>query len=148
MVVVTMKTIARIVGCLVFLSLAACGTDGSGDGARTNAVSSTPAGHDSGTTTGSPVAKATATISIDGLLFVGADNATVGTTISVTVTNETTGPITVTLRDPAGATADTAQVVKGGTAQITAVANAAGKWTVKIDGEAIEGGMSKAITVI
>ena len=143
-----MKKIQLILGCLASLSLAGCGgTDSSAPtGPATSAVTLTPAGHGGGTTTG-PVARATATVSADGLLFVGADTARVGATISITVTNETTEPITVTLQDPAGTTADTAQVSGGGTGQITAAAATPGKWTVRFDGATIEGGMSKVITV-
>jgi hypothetical protein len=86
-------------------------------------------------------------VSADGLQFVGADRAKVGATLDVTVINETAKPITATLLDPAGTTANTAQVSAGGTGRITATAKVPGKWTAKFEGEAIPGGMSSAITV-
>jgi hypothetical protein len=148
MVVVTMKKVLRILGCLAFLILAACGgTDSSAAAGPATASTSSPANHAGGTATGGPVARATATVSADGVLFVGADRARVGTTINVTVTNETPQPITVTLQDPAGSTAASAQVTGGGTGQIIAAATNPGKWTVRFDGAAIEGGLTKVITV-
>jgi hypothetical protein len=149
MVLVTMKKIQLILGCIALSSVAGCGgTDNStSTGPATSAVTSTVAGHGGDTTTGGPVAPVTATVETDGVLFVGADTTRVGATISVTVKNETTGPITVTLQDPAGTTADTAQVSGGGTDQISAAATTPGKWTVRLDGATIPGGESKVIIV-
>jgi hypothetical protein len=98
-------------------------------------------------TTSGPVAQATATVSADGLLFLGADTTRVGVSITVTVVNETAKPVTGTLQDPAGATADTTEVGGGGTGRISVAATTSGKWTVKFDGGGIDGGMSKVVTV-
>jgi hypothetical protein len=93
------------------------------------------------------VAQANATISADGLLFVGADKAKVGDTLKVSLTNEESGPVDVTIVDPAGQTVAHTQVAGGATGQISATANTAGKYTVKFDEPTVADDLTKVITV-
>src|SRR5262249_7142294 len=87
----TMKKVQLILGCLAVVGLTGCGgTDSpTRTGPADSAVASTPAGRASSTATSGPVVRATATVSADGLLFVGADAAKVGATVDIAVTNET-----------------------------------------------------------
>jgi hypothetical protein len=132
---------------LVLLALAGCGgaEANTTDGPATTAATSTPAQSTDGTTTNGATAEATATISGDGLLFVGTDRAKVGDTIKVSIVNEEAGPVDVTLLDPAGKPAGQMQVSGGATAQISAIATDPGRWTVRFhDGT---GDLTKEITV-
>ncbi len=132
---------------LVLLALAGCGGEEASttDGPTTTAATSTPARSTGGTTTNGGTAAATATISGDGLLFVGADTAKVGDTIKVSIVNEETGPVDVTLLDPAGKTAGQVQVSGGATAQISATATDPGRWTVRFHDAT--GDLTKEISV-
>ena len=131
---------------LALLTLAACGgTSATGTpAAASTTTSKVPA------TTASKAgstAQAKATVSGDGLLFVGADTAKVGDTIKVTVVNETSGQLDVKLLDASGQTAAQAQVAGKATGDISAAATSAGSWKITFTGTAIGGGMDKTITV-
>jgi hypothetical protein len=89
--------------------------------------------------------KARATISLDGLEFVGADAAEVGDTIQVDVTNQESGSVHVSLLNPGGTAVSQVDVSGGGTGPITGTLDAAGDWTVAFKDEA--GELTKKISV-
>lgn len=93
------------------------------------------------------VAHADATVDVDGVLFVGADKAKVGDTITISVTNSTSGSIEATLLDPAGNTASHVSVASQATADISAVATTPGTWKITFEGTAIGTGLDAVITV-
>ncbi len=146
-----MKRLQLAVCSLVLLAPAGCGGSG-GEEANTTgrppttAATATPAPSTDGTTTNGATAEATATISADGLLFVGADRAKVGDTIKVSIVNEESGPVDVTILDPAGKPAGQVHVSGGATGQISAVAIDPGQWIVGFHDET--GDLTQKITVI
>ena len=142
-----MKRLLLAMCSLVLLAPAGCGGEDANttDGPATTAATSTPPRTTDGTTTNGATAAATATISADGLLFVGAGTAKVGDTIKISIVNEEAGPVDVTLVDPAGKVAAHAQVSGGATAQISAIATDPGQWTVGFHDEI--GDLTRKITV-
>ena len=148
----TMKSFRLTLCGLTVLALVGCGGGGGGSADRTathepQQASSAPARATGGTTTNGSVAQAKATVSTDGLLFVGADTATVGDTIQLSITNEESGPVEVTLLDPTGQTVAHVQVAGSATGQISARAGITGKWTVKFDEGTAGDDLTKVITV-
>jgi hypothetical protein len=131
---------------LVLLALAGCSDRRASQTAtqEPGALTSTPA-RTTGSATNGAVAQANATISVDGLLFVGADTAKVGYTLKVSLKNDESVPVDVTIIDPAGQTAAQAQLTGGATGEISTTANAPGKWTVKFHDPS--GDLTKVITV-
>jgi outer membrane biogenesis lipoprotein LolB len=146
--VMTMKRLRLALCGLVVLALTACGGEAASGTPASPPTSTTsrPAPATSAATTGSTAA-AKATLGVDGLLFVGADTAKVGNTIKVTVTNQTSGQLDVKLLDPVGQTAAQIQVASKASADISAVATAAGSWKLTFAGAAIGTGLNQVITV-
>ena len=141
----SMDVVKKALCGLALLTLAACGgTSASGTAAPASTTAKAPATTVS--KTGSTT-QAKATVSGDGLLFVGADTAKVGDTIKVTVQNETSGQLDVKLLDPAGQAAAQTQVAGKASADISAAATSAGPWKITFSGAATGGGLDKVITV-
>jgi flagellar basal body L-ring protein FlgH len=139
-----MDVVKKALCGLALLTLAACGGTSAPASASTTTTSKVPA------TTASKAgstAQAKATVSGDGLLFVGADTAKVGDTIKVTVMNETSGQLDVKLLDASGQTAAQVQVAGKATGDISAAATSAGSWKITFTGTAIGSGLDKTITV-
>jgi hypothetical protein len=130
----------------LLIGLASCGgpddnTGGPGPGPTTSVVTKgSPA-------PGGSAVSARATVDADGLLFVGADTAKVGDTLTVLVTNDAAGAVEVALVDPAGHTAVHNQIAAHSGGEIAARIDRPGTWTVTFDGESIGGQQTKAITV-
>ena len=147
----TMKSFRLTLCGLTLLALVGCG-GGGGEANRTATQeplqpNSAPARATGGATTNGSVAQARATVSTDGLLFVGADTAKVGDTIQLSITNEESGPVDVTLVDPTGQTVAHAQVAASATGQISASVDTVGQWTVKFDEDTAGDDLTKVITV-
>jgi hypothetical protein len=144
--VVAMRTVGQTALCgLVLLCLVGCGSgrpDGSAP-ATTASTVTTPA--ITGGASQASVAKARATISTDGLEFVGADTVRIGVTIEITITNQESGPVEVRLLNPSGSAASHAEISAGGSGQISATVDVVGTWTVTFKDKA--GELTKTITV-
>ena len=142
---VSMDVVKKALCGLTLLTLAACGsTSANGTPAPASTTAKAPA---TTASKGGSTAQAKATVSGDGLLFVGADTAKVGDSIKVTVQNETSAQLDVKLLDASGQTAAQIQVAGKATADITAAATSAGPWKITFTGTAIGSGLDKTITV-
>ena len=130
---------------LILLGLAACSSgDPGGSTPATSAASVTTA---AATSQGpsAAVAKARATISADGLEFVGADAVKVGDTLQVDVTNSGSGPVEVSLLNPGGTAVSHTQISAGGTGQVTGTLDVAGAWKFAFTDQG--GTLTKTISV-
>jgi hypothetical protein len=135
---------------LILLCLAACGSgDPGGSTPATHATTVTVAGTSTSAAssqgTSASVVKARATISPDGLEFVGADAIKVGNTLQIDVTNQGSGPVEVSLLNPGGTAVSHTQISAGGTGQITGTIDATGDWTFAFTDQA--GTLTKKISV-
>lgn len=142
-----MKTVGHAaLGGLILLSMAACGSGQPTSSPTTGgSIVTTPAAQSGGPS--ASVAKARATISVDALLFVGANTAKVGDTFQVTVTNEESSPVRVRLLNPSGTAVSQIEVSAGSTGQVEATLDTAGKWTVAFKDQVATDELTRTITV-
>ncbi len=143
-----MRTVRHAALCgLILLAMIGCGSNQpSGSTPATGTPTATTPAADDGASSAS-VVKARATISADGLEFVGADAARIGDTVQVSVTNQESGPVQVRILNPAGTAVRQVEVNGGSTGQISTTVDVAGTWTVAFDDHVGSGGLTGTISV-